>query len=105
MTSLWSLQSGRARCASLLLIQLYELTRFLDLGHWFALTGAMTRYIAFASVCGAAVFFMLVFLRALLREARSRARITEIRFPERREGISATPSTVEPSPTRLDQAA
>jgi hypothetical protein len=46
-----------------------------------------------------------VFLRALLREARSRARFTEIRFPERREGISATPISVEPTSRRLDKVA
>jgi hypothetical protein len=65
----------------------------------------MIRYIAFASVCGAAVFFMLVFLRALLREARSRARVTEIRFPERRDGIGATLISVEPNSRRLKKVA
>jgi hypothetical protein len=56
---------------------------------------------ALASVCGAAVFFMLVFLRALLREAiRPR-----IRLSERRERIRATPVKKEHDSRQLDRAA
>jgi hypothetical protein len=56
---------------------------------------------ALASVCVAAVFFMLVFLRALLREAiRPRVRLSE-----RRERISATPVSREHDSRRLDRAA
>ena len=95
----------RGTLYALFLIQFCELGRFLDLGPCLAAAGAVIRGIAFASVCGAAVLFMLVFLRALLREARPRARFTEIRFPESRETISAAPISVEPTSRRLDKAA
>jgi hypothetical protein len=52
----------------------------------------MIEAFAFASISGVAVFFMLAFLYALLKEAvRSRDQFTEIRFRERRETILRAP--------------
>jgi hypothetical protein len=52
----------------------------------------MIEAFAFASISGVAVFFMLAFLYALLKEAvRSRGQFTEIPFRERRETILRAP--------------
>jgi len=60
---------------------------------------------AFASVSGAAVFFMLIFLRALLRDGKPRTRSAEIRYRGRRERVRATPVSIEHSDRRLDRVA
>jgi hypothetical protein len=57
--------------------------------------------LAVASVCGAAVFFMLVFLSALLKEtAKSRFQVTG-----KREKINAVPVSIQDRSRRLDRAA
>jgi hypothetical protein len=57
--------------------------------------------LAVASVCGAAVFFMLVFLSALLREAiRSRSHVAG-----KREKINAVPISIQDDSGQLDRAA
>src|SRR6267154_5150180 len=61
-----------------------------DLGPCIAPRLGVIGSFAFASVCGAAVFFMLVFLRALLREVVS----PPIQFTERRERITVTPVSI-----------
>jgi hypothetical protein len=57
--------------------------------------------VALASLCGAAVFFLLLFLRALLSEVRR----PRIRLIVKRKVATATPVSIEQSPTRLDRAA
>jgi hypothetical protein len=57
--------------------------------------------LAVASVCGAAVFFMLVFLSALLKEtAQSRFQVTG-----KRERINAVAVSIQDRSRRLDRAA
>jgi hypothetical protein len=65
----------------------------------------MMESLALASVCGGAVFFMLVFLRALLKEASPRNRSAEIRFMGKRERGRATPVSIEQSDRRLQRVA
>jgi hypothetical protein len=74
----------------------------------------MTEFLAVAIICCAAVFFMLIFLRALLAEAKPAIRISqrekrekrETRTPERKrpEGISPTPVSAD-NTSPLDRAA
>jgi len=59
----------------------------------------------FASIGGAAVFFMLIFLRALVREAKSRIRITKFRLTERLETTGAARLSIKNSSSHLDRAA
>jgi hypothetical protein len=61
--------------------------------------------LALASVCGAAVFFMLIFLRALLREARPPARFTETLLIARQEKINAIPLLIKPDSRQFDRVA
>ena len=53
--------------------------------------------IALTSVCGAAVFFMLTFLRALLRDRR----VPRTRFTSRDEKTQVTPVSPEDSSPHL----
>jgi hypothetical protein len=70
MTLLSSLSQGEARGRPFHLVELVELTSSLEPGLCLALSLGVIGLFALASVCGAVVFFMLVFLRAFLREAR-----------------------------------
>ena len=103
-----------ARYTLLQLIDFGKLQRFLqvassiDLGPCLAINlGMMGPFsfaiaLALASVCGAAVFFMLVFLRGFLKdETRPRIRVTGIRFMERRKGIRAL--SIEHNSSQLDR--
>jgi len=56
--------------------------------------------IGFISICGAAVFFMLTFLRAVLKEARK----PRVRF-NTLQRTSVTPFSIEQKSPRLDRAA
>jgi hypothetical protein len=57
----------------------------------------MIEAFTFASISGVAVFFMLTFLYALLKEAvRSHGQFTEIRFSERHETIFRAPKSRAP---------
>jgi hypothetical protein len=65
----------------------------------------MVESFALAGVCGVAVFFMLAFLYALLRDAtKARFQVTELQFMERREAISRTPRATEHNYGCLDRA-
>ena len=57
--------------------------------------------IAFTSACGAAAFFMLAFLYALLREASR----THIRFTKRHKRSGLTPVSIEHTSPHSDRAA
>jgi hypothetical protein len=61
---------------------------------------------ALAGVGGAAVAFMLVFLRALLREAIGpHIDSTKSQFTRRRESIVAAPASIEHNSGSLDRIA
>jgi hypothetical protein len=60
---------------------------------------------ALASVGGAAVLFMLVFLGALLRDSRPRIRVAEIRLAHRRGRIGVTPASFRHNSTELERVA
>jgi hypothetical protein len=81
-------------------MEFVSLTFSFEPGPCLALSLAVIKLFALASVCGVAVFFMLLFLRAFLREARP-----GIFFPERRERISAMPVRMERNSKRWDRVA
>jgi hypothetical protein len=93
-------------CALLYFHRLLQNNRFSSVGPCLALLIGMIEIYTLASVCGVAVFFMVGFLYALLREAlTSRVPFTEIRFMERRETIRRAPLSAEHSHGCLNRAA
>jgi hypothetical protein len=110
MMALSRLSRGDTRYTLLHLIDLCKLATSFDLGPCLAIdlgmNGSFLFAFALASVCGAAVFFMLMFLRAFLRDARRpRIRATKIRFTETQPRISATPVSIEHNSRQMDRVA